>query len=151
MVRRNRELHLLQTGSPKAVACETKLITDLPLKVQVNSSPSVTFLCLHPGLFISNLSSLWRQHGYSRRWTMWAISCIFPVGGIFIAKQLTSRACHEVRRCFCLASGSGYVCVWGILPNYRCEEEVLGKFMFCEWENVYFVQAGWLLRGLSPC
>lgn len=39
-------------------AIPSKPITDLPLKVQVNSSPSVTFLCLHPGLFISNLSSL---------------------------------------------------------------------------------------------
>lgn len=115
----------------------SKLTTDQLLKV--NSSPSVTFLCLNPALLISNLSSLWRQQrDYSRRWTMWAISCIFPVGGIFIAKQLTLSACHDVFRCFCLASGSEYVCVQKFLPNYRCEE-VLKKSMFCEWKKLYFV------------
>lgn len=81
------------------------------------------------------------------------------MGGIFIAKQLTLSACREVFRCFCLASDPGYVYVQDILPNYRCEEKVLGAFTFCEWKKLHFVGppasmyrlAGWLPRHWEVC
>lgn len=56
------------------------------------------------------------------------------MGGIFIAKELTVKARHEFLRCFHLVSDSEE-----ILPNDRCEEEVLGTFTFCEWKNLYFI------------